>query len=431
MTFDTRYINDNQKSVFIVVSGVAAGIGIAPALKGYGYEVIHITSRLQKNLGYIHNSIDYIKSFEETEDLSGLIKEIKNNWQIKGIIPGAEAGVDLAETLNDVFNLESSNDFNLSHTRRNKYNMHVALKNSGVLSMEQHMAENLNDIYSWQVDRNVSFPIVLKPLDSAGTDNVFICHSKAEIIESFNKIKTSTNIFKELNTKVLCQEYILGQEYMVNTISWAGEHRIIEIFKIDKKEVKNKPLHDIQILLHPQEEDFKLINAYIEQVYNALGIKYGAAHTEVKIGIRNKLKCVTLIEVATRLGGAASPSALQEVQGFSQLSALVSSYVNHSFLKSIPKDGIIPTRDLATVYFNSPVSGIMRKNVDFDFFKKLKTYHCMRFNPIKDEMLELSQDLMSIPGYVYLVGKQADIQKDIKLIRSYEKEMYNNLLYDA
>lgn len=419
---------NNQKEAYVVVSGVATGIGIAPALRGYGYEVLHITSDLQKSLGHSHNACDYVKSFEETKNIQQLVKEIQREWNVKAIIPGAEAGVDLAEKLNLEFKLPYYNNPNLLNDRRNKYQMQEVLKAAGLRSINQCLSSSLEELFQWTKSNKIVFPIVLKPLESAGTNNVFICHNEAESKQAFCKILSSRNIYKDVNDTVLCQEYVSGQEYMVNTVSWEGEHRIIEVLKINKKEVKGRPLYDMLTLLPPSSEDFKLINNYLSDVYKALGLNYGAAHAEVKVEIKDKQRYVTLIEVGARLGGAAAPSALQEVQNHSQLSVLVKSYVTPGFLKTLPKLGIIPHKDLAAIFFISNTSGILKRDLNINLFKKLKTYHCLRFNPTKGELLNKTQDFLSIPGYVYLVGNKADIEEDIKSIRLLEQKMYKNLL---
>src|SRR5579863_5119938 len=87
------------KEVFVIVGGLSTGRHIAPMFNGYGYSSIHVMPKRAQSLGIKHKETDYIASFTEEDD-NTLIKQLEQ-FHIRAIIPGCEAGVDLADRLNE------------------------------------------------------------------------------------------------------------------------------------------------------------------------------------------------------------------------------------------------------------------------------------------------------------------------------------------
>lgn len=417
---------EHKKDTFVVVDGFSGGIYIAPLLRGYGYKVIHITSILGKNLGYSFIENDYIACLYEEENLKTLIASLEE-WGIKnirGVFAGSEAGVFLAEKLNSILNLPYKNDPRLIHTRRNKYYMQEVLKKAGISSIKQIITNNFKEIEYW-IKCN-PFPIVLKPIESAGSDNVFICNTKQEAREAFDKIISSLNIFKIPNRHVLCQEYIDGQEYMINSVSYEGHHSFVEILKIYK--IGNRtPLYNYFECIYPFDPHYEKIVNYLKEVYNALGIKFGATHAEVKVRKNNLGYKINLIEVGARLGGIAAPSAFIQAHGYSQVTCLVDSFVKPDFIKNF-KIKRHPKQKVVAVYLISKTQGYLKENFHPSLFRNLKTFHLAHFNFKKGEYFPKTTHLLNNPGYIYLVGEEREILQDIQMIRALENSIYLSLL---
>ena len=428
-TINCTYAFEHKKDVFIIVTGLGTGKYLAPAFRGYGHDVIHVSSKLQQNLGFNENKHDYIAHYYEPSNINSLIFQLKKHKNIKAVIAGTEGGVDLAEKLNWLLKLPYSNDSKLLHTRRNKFNQQEALKKANIRSISQYLTKDLSKIIEWKKKNNINFPIVLKPIESSASDNVFICKNDKDVEIAFSKIISSVDHFQNKNQYVLCQEYIGGQEYMVNTVSWDKKHRIIELLKINKKIVNGHPLYDTLHAVGQDSDDFQLIDSYLKRVYKTLGINYGAAHAEVKVWNKNNKKVVTLIELGTRLGGVAGVSALQESQGYSQTSVLVNSYINPGSLNGLPDNLHLKKKVAAVFLINNSYSGNVVKNFDPNIFYKLKTYHSLNFLYKKGSFLPITTDLFTTPGFIYLLGDdEEEIEKDIKIIRKLENKIYKDLL---
>lgn len=57
-----------------------------------------------------------------------------------------------------------------------------------------------------------SYPVVLKPTDSAGSDGVKLCHNFDEAKTHFEYLLTVEAVNGGYNTEVLCQEFLRGKE---------------------------------------------------------------------------------------------------------------------------------------------------------------------------------------------------------------------------
>jgi biotin carboxylase len=60
--------------------------------------------------------------------------------------------------------------------------------------------------------RKESYPVVLKPTDSAGSDGVKLCHDFVEARDHFEYLLTVEGVNGGFNTEVLCQEFLRGKE---------------------------------------------------------------------------------------------------------------------------------------------------------------------------------------------------------------------------
>src|SRR5689334_3835109 len=92
------------KEVFVIVDGISTGRHIAPLLRGYGYSVVHVLSDMAQGLHIQNNESDYIENIKYNGNIQSLVQTL-GKYKIRAIIPGAEAGVDLADMLNHHLNM--------------------------------------------------------------------------------------------------------------------------------------------------------------------------------------------------------------------------------------------------------------------------------------------------------------------------------------
>jgi len=72
-----------------------------------------------------------------------------------------------------------------------------------------------------------SYPVVVKPVESAGSDGVKLCHTFQEAQEHFYVLMNSQRKVGNKEGAVLCQEFLRGKEYVVDHVSRDGVHKTV------------------------------------------------------------------------------------------------------------------------------------------------------------------------------------------------------------
>lgn len=142
-------------------------------------------------------------------------------------------------------------------------------------------------------DTQLKFPCILKP--TIGNSKKGVVFAKG--LDELSKAKEYANAS---NNSIIVEQYICGNEISVETISYEGCHKIIQI---TEKENSGAP-HFVELGHHqPAELSSNVLNkiySIIPQLLNVVGIDNGASHIEMKI---DESENVYLIEVNPRGGG--------------------------------------------------------------------------------------------------------------------------------
>jgi hypothetical protein len=158
----------------------------------------------------------------------------------------------------------------------------------------------------------------MKPPRSGGSDGVRICGSEAEIQSYFVTFWNKLNLEKLRNTDIIIQKYLkaYNTEFIVNTVSYKGNHLVTDIWKSGSKRshCDGLFLYDYQELIWtastggPSQEmlPISVVLDYTYSVLNAVGVDHGASHIELAAMVdypRNKINEVVLIEINPRVAG--------------------------------------------------------------------------------------------------------------------------------
>ena len=125
---------------------------------------------------------------------------------------------------------------------------------------------------------------VVKPVQSAGSDDVFLCSNEEEALTAFSRISGTMNGIGLLNTCVLVQEYLKGKEYVIDKVSRDGVHKLVGIWEYEKRSVNGSNFVYFGMrLMDPSSEKMQIMVRYADQVLDALDIKHGPSHMEVML----------------------------------------------------------------------------------------------------------------------------------------------------
>jgi biotin carboxylase len=109
------------------------------------------------------------------------------------------------------------------------------IKAAGLRSVHQCAGKVFSDVEAYL--KREDYPLVLKPTASAGSDNMKLCHDFEEAKVYFKHILASVHVNGGQHTEILCQEFLQGKEYVIDTVSRDGEHKTMSLWVYDKRPV--------------------------------------------------------------------------------------------------------------------------------------------------------------------------------------------------
>ncbi|MBQ6154224.1 MAG: ATP-grasp domain-containing protein [Ruminococcus sp.] len=255
--------------------------------KSLGYET-HVFAWEDGAVGKKHADFFYPVSIVEKEEILAKCREISPDGVCSIASDLASITVNfVAEGLGLPCNKTKNN---LIQT--NKYAMRQALSDAGVPCPKfLHTGENIDES---QLD-GFSFPIIVKPTDRSGSRSIMK-------LESLDGLKEAVAAACEVSfeKKAIIEEYLEGEEYSMETISYQGEHHYLAT---TKKFTTGAP-HFIETgHKEPSGLDEETLNNAKQTVIKALSalkIENSAGHSEFKVSPDGDIK---IIEIGARMGG--------------------------------------------------------------------------------------------------------------------------------
>ena len=227
-----------------------------------------------------------------------IMAERLRNLRITHLLGCVDPSVTYADRLCALLGLPF-NGLRLSEARRNKVLINDAVRKAHLRTPVQFATDKFEDLLAWLKDFH--YPVVIKPVSSGGTDNVYLCESDAQAVDYFHRIYGSKNLMGAINTAVLAQEYIDGVEYVVDCVSFNGTHTPIDVFQYQKGTHNGRAfVYEKERFLRAENPISKRLQAFAQEALNALDFRTGASHMEMKLTCNDE---IVFIEVGPRLNG--------------------------------------------------------------------------------------------------------------------------------
>merc|ERR1719277_2439914 len=308
----------------VVVDPYSSGKYLLLELEKRGIPIICVRS--SSNLGpqflrsHAANSRFWVEmlEFEDFSGIPALVKALQAMpYSIVGVFGGSEPGVELADCLANALAMPAANPLELLEARKDKAEMQEALRRNGVPAAEQFKSGDLEELLAWAEKRN-EWPLVAKPTGGAGSDGVYFCKSLEDLKFAHSQIIGVYNPTGKVNSEIALQEFLDGDEYIVDTVSYGGKHMVVAMWKYTKcrglpwDEKVISPLQNM--LLAPTGETEDQLAEYVFEVLDAVGLRYGPCHTEVMFTKRGPI----LVEVNARLHGLQGPRLIELSTGISK-----------------------------------------------------------------------------------------------------------------
>jgi len=210
-------------------------------------------------------------------------------YEIVALVCDSDSGLADAEQLADWLNVTTRNPGGVCENRRNKYLMIESIKNAGIGTVQQRLCQSREEAveFASSLLRTPTDRVVLKPVRGCGSDDVHLCNSIDSVITAFDTIYGSS-IFGSPGQKhdaVLVQEFAVGQEYAIDTVSRDGELKIVAIWKYDKRPANGAPFVYYATKLFDGSESSEpicpMLYDYLNICLQALDIRWGITHSEI------------------------------------------------------------------------------------------------------------------------------------------------------
>lgn len=185
----------------------------------------------------------------------------------------------------------------------NKYEMRKAFLDFHVPTPGFQKVFQTDDLTN--VKKQLQLPVIVKPTDRSGSRAI----TKLETFEGLEEaVQLATK--ESFEHAAIVEEYIEGNEYSCECISYEGIHYFLAVTKkfttgnphfIETGHIEPSGLNQVEL---------ETVKKHIFQALDALEIRYGASHSEFKI---DKNGNVRIIEIGARMGGDCIGSDLVQI----------------------------------------------------------------------------------------------------------------------
>jgi len=274
-----------SKKWVTVIPGGNEVIPTINELKKLGYKVACIDQN-PNAIAFSHCDLSIISPLTDFEKILYLLKS--EDVSPECFIPiVSDKAILPAYMLNMLFNKGKKNDHIL------------AFYSKSVLRNTLHKNKLPTPKYSILTEKkqlskiDVGSKIILKPDDSSGSRGISILEtiSKNKLEEAFDHAIANSS-----NKKVIIEEYISGEEFMIDCFIHA--HKVKALLVSQKKKIQDKVSYLIYTL-NKEEFPYKKLNTFIEKLTKVMDYQQGPLHIEVK----HKDGIFYILDLAARGGG--------------------------------------------------------------------------------------------------------------------------------
>ena len=185
----------------------------------------------------------------------------------------------------------TANSMESTYKSTNKHLMRKAFEEHGDPSPKSILVTPETDMS--QID--IPYPAIVKPTDRSGSRGVHKIESPEELPEALSEA-----FEQSFEQKAVVEEFVEGQEYSVEYISYEGKHTLLAVtFKYTTGAPRVSETGHYQPASVSDEVKEK-IRQVVDHAFDSLEIKYGAGNAEIKIDDEGNIR---LIEVGQRMSG--------------------------------------------------------------------------------------------------------------------------------
>ncbi|MGB8501067.1 ATP-grasp domain-containing protein, partial [Mycobacterium sp.] len=204
-----------------------------------------------------------------------------------------------------------------------KHAMRVRLHETGLDTTASAAVAELADLAAFVGEHG--FPCVVKPVAGAGSAGVAVVRQDGDLASAFERASAR---FEDLpDAGVLVEQFHEGPQFSVEAFSELGEHQVVSITRKFSDPITFVELgHVASADLTPEQQ--AEVYDYVERVLDALGVEFGATHTEIVLSEAGP----RIIETHVRQGGDEIPALTFDATGVDLAECVVRQTVGEKVL---------------------------------------------------------------------------------------------------
>ena len=419
----------------VVVEAISTGVNFITDIVHRGYHPValelkteeesHITDGRKGIYSRTRDQFDVIKEQASYEETLALVK----SYDPLLVLAGSEDGVVMATRLADDLGLPGNPAENLDQmTKKNA--MHEALKKAGIRYIKGEVVNSPQEALDFCTKNKLTCAVV-KPLQSAGSNGLFLCDNLEEVKNAVNELFKLKDYLGRPIQSALVQERIRGTEYIVNTMSSAGSHRLSSVLRYRKvKTTEGGYIYDNIEVIYRFEPGHTALIEYAFQVADAIGIQYGCIHGEYMIDEKGPV----LIEVNCRPMGASQPAAFMDLTyGQHETDSILDCFLAPGKFAAQAAKPYRPLRQAYMKLIKVPAHMEAETLPIWTIAQNLRsTYMIDIADPMSIHDFAKTRDLISSGGLIYMVHDDKTIvDQDLQLLTKIEDQYFSYIFNDG
>ncbi|EKT4567000.1 ATP-grasp domain-containing protein [Pseudomonas putida] len=390
-----------QRQTVVVIDPISSGRRYGQDIRHKGYHAVALLTRKRfpGRLQRLHavdgfDEVVYVESLEQA-------KTCLTGRAVRAVIPGSDSALRISDRLAAHLGL-AGNPVPTCLARMNKFEMKRRLQEEGV-PVTPAFRLSLDDLVEGY-DSGIAFPVVIKPSQGTGAENVKICQSRSDLYKALAAIESNVDAGSEDEKHALVEAYVEGPEYFIVTANLGAVGRQILCFaEYEKIRIGDHPsiyrnIRSISPISAQAHQAF----IYTSQVNSAIEANIGINDIEFKINPAGHF----IIEQNGRLPGANVPALIELCTGLNCYDLNIDIYLGHAPLR-LP----VPRYDkhFCICCLISEQGGTVTGFEGVALIKDLESFHDLGFLVRRGEVIEATRDFLSTWGFVYLVHEDCDL----------------------
>ncbi|MEL7485596.1 MAG: ATP-grasp domain-containing protein [Pseudomonadota bacterium] len=408
----------SAKGAIVIVEPLSSGAAIAPVARERGFETIAIRrAGLHQSLVASFQPQDFLFTIDGDAAFDDICTQLARG-DLAAVIPGSEPGVSLADRIARHFGLSGNNPRTTSR-RRDKFLMHERLSACGLRAIRQSRLDDPQEIAPWMAASGVHFPVVVKPLQSGGTEGVTLCKTIEEARSAAFAILGRSTILGEINEVFLVQEFLHGPEYVVDAISAEGRCKATNICRYGKTQLNNSAFVYLEAEFFPPSREFSELLDYNEQVLAALGVEYGASHSEIIMTADGPC----LVEMGARLAGGGYASIVERISSHAPISMLLDAWTAPDAFCTAAEEPVIFHENAILACLTNTRKGVVAALDADHLIETLPSFVWKKMLTQAGAFIDPTTSLIDCPGLVLLANAdKARLYEDRNQFREWDRD---------